>query len=673
MEAVAQAHRRLPQVAALRLDPAAAAAWAVPLVLVLYLALNNGGYDVAERSEVGIAVWWIVLVGTVVGALPVAGGTRAGRLMLVLLAAFAGWTALSLAWTESSERTATELGRTATYLGVFALALSLQGEGRWRHLLHGATAGVAIVCGIAVLSRLEPTWFPERVTGRFLPGIDIERRLAYPLNYSSGLGAFAGLALPLLLGATSSARTLVGQALACAALPVVALTLWLTTSSLSVPVAVIGLLVFIVLAPDRLPKIGSLSLAALGSSILFAALEQRDALDRGLPTPTAQSEGDEMLAMVIVVCSGVALAQMAIGLTVRYGRRPRWLLVPRPQAAVATALALVAALVVAVGAGVPGELSDRWEEFKERGEQTSPIEGGRGSLILDVSSSGRYDFWESAADANATEPWLGIGPGTFEFWWSREGLYAGFVRDAHSLYMETLAELGIIGLLLIGGFSAAVLMTGTVRALRAPAELRLGLAMATAGCAAFCAAAWVDWTWELGTLPVLFMALAAVAIAGGDGATSPRRGPRPRVTRPRGRGLTMLRGQLAWRAGLAVLSIAAMVAIAVPFAATSAIEDSRAAAREGRLGTALREARDAVAVQPYAATPRLQEALVLERQGELDAAARAAREATSKESTNWRTWLILSRLEARRQNSEAALSAYREGRALNPRSGALAP
>ena len=145
-----------------------------------------------------------------VGALPIAGGTDAGRAMLIVLAAFAAWTALSLSWTESAERTSIELARTVAYLGVFALALAVQGEGRWRHLLNGVTTGVAVVCGIAVLSRLEPTWFPKQQAGAFLQGIEIESRLAYPLNYSSGLGAFAGIALPLCLGATASARTNVG-------------------------------------------------------------------------------------------------------------------------------------------------------------------------------------------------------------------------------------------------------------------------------------------------------------------------------------------------------------------------------------------------------------------------------------------------------------------------------
>src|SRR5919108_6873 len=108
MEATAPIPMRLPRTLG-RVDPAAPGAWLLPVLLILYLAFNNGGYDVTERSEAGIIVWWIVLVGTAVGALPAAGGTRAGRAMLLLLAVFAGWNALSLGWTESAERTSIEL------------------------------------------------------------------------------------------------------------------------------------------------------------------------------------------------------------------------------------------------------------------------------------------------------------------------------------------------------------------------------------------------------------------------------------------------------------------------------------------------------------------------------------------------------------------------------------
>ena len=673
MEATARRTLTLPRVGTLRLDPAAFAAWLVPALLIVYLGLNNGGYDIGERSEVGIAVWWIVLVGTAVGVLPVAGGSRTGRAMLALLAAFAAWTALSLGWTESAERTSIEVARTATYLGVFALALAVQGQGRWRHLLHGVTLGLVAVCGIALLSRFEPTWFPEQETGRFIKGIEIERRLAYPLNYSTGLASLAALTLPLLLGATSSARTLIGQALAAAALPVAALAAWLTTSSISIPVVVIGLLAFLILAPDRAPKLGSLLIAGAGSGILIAASEQRDALDRGLPTPAAQVQGDEMLVIALVVCAGVALAQTGLGLAVRYGRRPSWLRFSPRQAAIMAGAALLVVALVGVAARGPQELSDRWENFKGRGG-TAEVNEGRGSQILDVSSSGRYDFWQAARDQNETAPLIGTGPGTFEFWWARNGAYAGFVRDAHSLYLETLGELGIIGLVLIGGFSLALLGIGSYRALRAPPDLRVGLAAATAGCASFVASALVDWSWELAVLPVAFMCLAAVAI-GAEPQPEPwsrstrSRGPRPVWSRRARRN----RGRFAAQLALIAVSVAALVLVTLPFAADDAVEDSRAAARDGQLDKALDEARDAVAIQPYSATPHLQEALVLDRLGEFGAATNAAREATRAESTNWRTWLILSRLQAERGDARASLNAYREARSLNPKSGNLEP
>ena len=72
------------------------AVWLGSFLLVLYLALKNGGFDVVERSEVGVAVWWIVVVGTVVGAFAPGGESRTGRILLVVLALFAGWTAAAL-------------------------------------------------------------------------------------------------------------------------------------------------------------------------------------------------------------------------------------------------------------------------------------------------------------------------------------------------------------------------------------------------------------------------------------------------------------------------------------------------------------------------------------------------------------------------------------------------
>jgi hypothetical protein len=656
MEAVARAPLRLLRAEAARIDLAGIGAWLLPAVLIVYLALNNGGYDAIERSEVGIAIWWLVMVGTAVGALPAAGGTRVGRAMFALLAAFAGWTALSLSWTESAERTAVELARAATYLGVFALALAVQGQGRWRQLLHGAAAGVAVVAGIAVLSRLEPNLFPERITGRYLAGIQVERQLGYPLNYSTGLAGFAAMGLPLLLGAAASARTAIGSALAGAALPILTLALWLTSSSLALPAGAVAVVAFLALAPDRLPKLVSLLPAGGGAAVLVASVEQRDALDRGLPTPAAQQQGDEVLAIAIVVCAGVALIQVGISLASRYGERPAWLVVPPRRAALAALSALTCVVIGGIAVDAPDELSERWQSFKTGGSERDPD-----TQVLDPAASGRYEYWESAVDANATDPWVGVGPGTFEFWWGREEPAGGFVRDAHSLFLETLAELGVVGLVLIGGFAAGVLGIGTLRSLRAPPERRLALAAATAGCAAFTVVAAVDWAWELAALPVVYLLLAAIAVAAGAPELRPgdRRPARPRDP------LTLLR-RYGGRGALVALGVAALVAISIPLAGALALERSRSDARDGSLPAALGEARTATRVQPYAATSRIQEALLYEQMGDLDEAASAATQATEREATNWRPWLILSLLEARRGRPEAALDAYRRAQSLNP-------
>ncbi len=95
------------------------AGYALPFLLVFYLAMKGGGYDSIVRGEVGVAVWWVVLIGAAVGALPAARITAAGWVMFGLLAAFAVWTTLGISWSDSAERSAAEAGRVAAYLGVF--------------------------------------------------------------------------------------------------------------------------------------------------------------------------------------------------------------------------------------------------------------------------------------------------------------------------------------------------------------------------------------------------------------------------------------------------------------------------------------------------------------------------------------------------------------------------
>ena len=514
---------------------------------------------------------------------------------------------------------------------------------------------------LAVLSRLHPEWFPPTSSAGSCPGIEIERRLAYPLNYSSALGSFAAMALPLLLAVSSwraprrpgcrrrGASRSPGSPSISPPRARRPWSWWRASSSsfCSLPTACRSWD-----AGDRCRRHGDPRLR--GRSPCRA--RPRD------PDAEAKSQGDEVLLILIAVCAAVALCQLGISLAVRHGRRRRWLLISPRAAAVAT-VAILVAMPIAVAAGAPREAKDRWENFKSR-ECGAGRTASRSSQILNTSGSGRYQFWQSAVDAYKTEKFHGIGPGTFEFWWAQHATYAGaFVSDAHSLYIETLAELGIVGFILVAALVLGILGIGTVRSLRAPPDLRLGLAAATAGCVAFAVAAGLDYIWEIGVMPITFFLLAAVAVDAG------RAGNRVLARRTQ---------QRRWRDRLAGWHRARRDRRAGRDLPALQGRDGppRQRARrqaQGRLDAALSEARSAADAQPYAASPRLQEALVLERQGKFDGAAAAAREATMKESTNWRTFFVLSRIEAERGNAKASLAAYRRAQQLNPHSGVFAP
>src|SRR4051794_9843402 len=513
-------------------------AWLVPALVIVYVALKNGGYDEIPRDEVGVLVWWVVLVTVLVGALPVVRLRSAEGALIVLLAAFATWTAIALTWTQSGERTMIEVARVTTYVGVLVLGVALQRRGYSRAGLYGAMTGIPGVVVLAALSRLEPPRFPHPDTAQFIPGIDIQSRLAYPLNYSTGLAAMTAMGLPLFLSLMASGRTIVGRSSGAAMLPVAALALWWTGSGLAIPLGAIGVVVLLALTADRLAALASLAIAAFGALVVILAAHSRDALGRGIPTSEALSQGDQLLVVLVIVCIAMVGARAVLELGLQRLPRTRGLVSAHRsrQLLAAGAVALVAIVVIAAASGA---LSDRWSSFKSA-TGLDPNQGGQGQQLTDVSARGRYQFWRGAVDAWKSEPVLGIGPGTYEFWWAQHGDpdAAIFTVNAHSLYLETLAELGPLGFLLICSFVVVALVVATLRAWRSTLGDRPGLAAAAAACFVFAASAAVDWVSQLAALPLAFIFLVAAAVSRPSPAavaepTAEREPSRPRRYTPR--------------------------------------------------------------------------------------------------------------------------------------------
>lgn len=610
---------------------------------VVFLGLEGGGYDPLVHNQVGLLAWWVALTGVAAGILPRRRYPVWTWVLLAVLAAFVAWTALSLAWTDSNNATWEDVARLTGYLGAFGLGLFVVGPFEAERVIVAVAAGIVVVAAVALLSRLHPSWFPGAgQTSLFIT--DSRERLSYPIDYWNGLAGLLAIGLPLGAHIAASGRSVLLRGAAAAALPALVLTIFFTLSRGGIAAAAIAIALYLAIAADRIPKLLAVAIGFCGGAVLVGAATRWDALQHGLSNSSAEHQGTKMLVLVLVVAAAAALAQAALARLLRGETRPSWTRPSRDRARAVLGVATVAIVVFAVAGGAPGRISNGWSEFKAGGTP----EQGTGRLNS-VAGQSRYQLWRAALDENATKPLTGTGSGTFELWWAQHGRTGESVRDTHSLYLQTLAEVGIVGFALLLAFLVGIFLLGGRAARRAPPDERAWIAAAIAGCAAFWLTAGVDWMWQIPALAVPMLILASLVV-GAEGR------PSSAVLRP-----------LA-RVGLAVVALVAIVAIAIPLASSSLLRESEEDARSKNLVGALSAARDAAAVLPSSAVPKLQEALVLEQHGELRLAAAAARRAIDLEPKNWRNWLVLSRLEAELGRPVAATADYREARHLNPES-----
>ena len=146
----------------------------------------------------------------------------------------------------------------------------------------------------------------------------------------------------------------------------------------------------------------------------------------------------------------------------------------------------------------------------------SPTDYSQATGRLASAQSNRYEYWRVAAGAFADHPLLGVGAGGFQVEWLRERRFEESVRDAHSLYLETAAELGLAGLAALLAMLAGVAL----------AARRAAMPAATAACAAWALHAGLDWDWEMPALTLAALLLAAALCAAAEPAP-PRSRPAP--------------------------------------------------------------------------------------------------------------------------------------------------
>ena len=577
---------------------------------------------------------------------------RAALVAVGAMAAFAVLTLLSVGWAVSDEKAFLEFTRVLMYLGVLVLVALAVTRRTAASVADGIALGIVAVVLLALASRL---FFGDVGPGAMPSFFPVRSRLNYPVNYWNGLAVLAGLAFPLLLRAAVAQRPAWLRALALVPVPAMASAIYLTSSRGGYVTAAVGVIVFCALTNRRLSAIVATAIAGGGAALAIKGMLARDALVNG-PLGSAQASSEGESAAVLMVLLGLSCA----GLFWAWCRYADWEVRLKLPLAAKAGIALGAIAVLAVGVAAYDPVA-KFETFKKpSGPDVGLVEGDfTRSHLISSTGSGRWQLWTSAVDEWETKPVLGRGAGSYQAWWMEHASLPLFVRDAHSLWLETLAELGVVGLLLLviaigAGFVAAIARMG-----------RLGqdrpLVAAMAGVlAAFVVAAGIDWMWELSIVGLV--AIVALGILVGRGTA-----PQPAVRSPQSAVGSPLRGRVLRTAGVGV-ALAAIVFAAVPMLAQNRLEESQAAAARGDAAAAIAAADDARSVQPWAATPYLQLALLEEQEGNLGEANRHIEDALERDRSDWSTWLVAARVQTKAGFIRRGRQSLRQAERLNRRS-----
>ncbi|HET7119822.1 MAG TPA: O-antigen ligase family protein [Solirubrobacterales bacterium] len=607
----------------------------------------------SERHLAGLAVW-LVLVGMLV--LGAAGRAVLGRPFYWasgLILALALFSAFSSLWSGSVELSVIEADRVLVYLGFFLATFVIAQTGQRRQRFgEGIAIGLVGLTLAALASRLLPDlWSVSEGPGS-------GPRLSYPLGYWNADGIVFGMTAALALWMSRRSLVAALRWLAVASLPAILLALYLTYSRGGLLALLIASGCLIALSRDRLWLLATLAIGALGALPALLAVQSRRSLADNLPDAHIAGQGVTVLFFLL---AGTALALGLFALLRRLERSENPLtgravsLSRDPKVLKGIALALA---VIGIGAAIA--VGGRaWDQFSQPDVK---FPGQPEQHFGELSGGGRNEFWGVAVDAFDEKPLLGHGAGTYRFSWHLLRDNSITNRDAHSLYLQAFAELGIVGGALVLALMGYLLWTG-FGAWRAARGARRELYAVLLGlCLAFAVGAAIDWFWQVALVGAVFFLAAGVLVAarcaqlaevrlGADGKGEQRR-----------YGFAIAGLVLAWVAALALTG---------PLLVDHEIDQSNAAVRAGNLASAVDHAETARSIEPWATSPYLQLALLAEREGNFPLALDRIDQAIEREEDSWLLYYVRARIEHRAGNEAAATAAFAEAKRLNPREPCL--
>jgi O-Antigen ligase len=607
--------------------------------LLAAIALRGGGgLQLKPTTEVEMAL-------EIGGGIVAAGALLAGRdrraygmPALLCFAALVALTIASVLWSVNPSDSWLEASRTLSYAVVFGVTMVFArfAPQRWAAVVGATVVASTIICVYALLTKVFP--------GALNPD-EVYARLREPFGYWNAIGLMAALGAPgcLWLGARRDGHAAI-NALAYPALGLMILTLLLAYSRGGLLALLIGLGLWFALVPLRLRGVAVLATSATGALLIAIWAFAQDGLSKDrMPIDQRASAGHELGLLLIVMIALLLAAGLAIGFAAAR-RAPRSDIRRAAGVAILVALALVP-VVAAVGLafstrGLGGSISHGWKQLTDPHASTPPNDPGR----LTAVGSVRARYWNEALKMWKGHPGKGVGAGGYATLRPRYRQDDLDVRHAHGYVVQTLADLGVAGMLVsvaLLGFwlVAATSAVGRRRGLPYTPE-RIGLLTMLTVVVIFGVHSFVDWTWFVPGTAVIALVCAGWLAGRGPLLPEPVAGSGNLVARMR----SGLRDPV--RAGMAgaALLVALIAAWATwqPLRSQNAQDDALSALERKDTKAARADAQAAQDRNPLAVEPLFVRAVVEQQAGDQAAARRALEDAVKLQPTNSEPWLRLA-------------------------------
>jgi UDP-GlcNAc:undecaprenyl-phosphate GlcNAc-1-phosphate transferase len=616
-------------------------------------------YDASVWVPIGLGLVVACAIGVV--ARPRRPGAPAA-LALGGLFGLGVWSLSSTAWAESVENAVVSGNRWLVYGALLLVMLVLLRSERRAAVLLGAAGLGVVAVAVSVLVRLLGS-DPETL---FLGG-----RLNSPLGYINGEGCLFVMGFWLCMAAAGSRRALVAGP--AAGMATLMSCLALLSQSRGTALAMLGSLIIVVaLTPGRTRRVYGLLVVAGG--VALAAPDLLHIYDQhaagAIPTGVGHAAGRSALLGAVAV--GVAWALLTAGWK-RVCSQPA--LASRARTAGSWLLLVPVVLALAVAAGsahrIERDVRDQWHAFThlaEPGESGAAASAASHSRLLSGAGN-RYDYWRIAWRVWREHPVLGVGAGNYARSYYQQRATTEDIDQPHSIELQALSELGLVGALLLLAFIAGV-GWGAVRMRREAARSPLSRALMVGGVGAF--VAWlvqtsVDWMHLLPGLTAI--ALAAVAVL-----VWPRRRPAPAETTV---AHSRFRRALLGRPALALGASAVIVTLIVAGASLSrqGLGDVYRSRAESELGSqpavALTDVNRSLDIDSDSVQSYYVKAAALAHFDEASAAEAALGKALALEPDNFVTWALLGDIAVRERKPKQATRDYLRAHALNPRESSL--